>query len=322
MSAKLYDGNKENAVGTITLEDGITSIDTSAFSYCERLEEIIFPNSVTSIGEYAFLNCISLRELNLPEGLTSINNWAFFGCRGLEKINFPKSLTSIDKLAFLGCANLKTITYYEKTEEILKEYFGDEWENLEKILIDEKLAETLENEQMTDVISQEIEKLFGRAQECDPDAVLMLKNVVTRGQDLIENLYYDGHKKNSSRAIILRDDVTSIDAYEFKDWDKLEKIILPEGLLTIYDNAFEGCVNLKTIDFPENLTAIGEEAFKDCYNLKEIIFNKNLTAIDKYAFIYCDGLEKIAYHKNTEELLKKCFGLKQWDRLEKIALDD
>ena len=49
-----YDVNKDHAVGTIVLPEGLTSI-----------------------GENAFYNCSSLKEIVLPEGLTSIGFWHF-----------------------------------------------------------------------------------------------------------------------------------------------------------------------------------------------------------------------------------------------------
>ena len=290
MAAKLYDGNKEHAVGEIFIREGTTEITNSEFNNCKKLEKIILPDSVTSIGD-----------------------WAFNYCSNLTEIKFPANLISIGYQAFGDCWRLEKITYHKKTEDLLKNYLSSKWNMLEKIVIDEKTSK---------VKSEGIEELFAEAKKCDPDAILRLKNFIKRGQGLIASLYYDGNKKNAVGAIILSEDITAIDAYEFKDCDQLEKIILPESLLKIYDNAFEGCTALKEINLPENLTSIGEEAFKDCYNLKEIIFGKNLTSIDRYAFMYCDGLTKIAYHKKTEEILKKCFGRKQWDTLEKIVVED
>ena len=281
----------------IKLPDSLTSIDYWAFKDCSSLTEINFPDSLTSIYGWAFKGCSSLTEINFPDSLTYIGDRAFYGCTSLTEINFPDSLTSIDSYAFAYCSSLKKITYHKKTEELLKDYFGDKWNSFEKVLIAEDLPKVPSNEKKFAATFKEIEELFAKAKTCDPDALVQLKNFIKRAQDLIASLYYDGNKKNAVGSIILSEDITSIDACEFKDCDKLEKIILPEGL-----------------------TSIGKEAFKDCYNLEEIFFGKNLTSIEEYAFVYCDGLKKITYHKKIEDLLKKSFGKKQWASLKRNVI--
>lgn len=77
-----------------------------------------------------------------------------------------------------------------------------------------------------------------------------------------------------------------------------------------------------TITLEDGITSIAEKQFQFCYNLEEIFFVKNLTSIEKYAFVYCYGLKKITYHKKIEDLLKKCFGKKQWDSVKKIVIED
>ncbi len=42
--------NPNYTVGTITLEDGITSIADNQFESCDKLENIILPEGLTTIG--------------------------------------------------------------------------------------------------------------------------------------------------------------------------------------------------------------------------------------------------------------------------------
>ncbi len=93
---KLYwDGNKEHAVGTVVIRDGLTSIGNGAFEGCKSLKEIVVPEGLSSIGERAFDDCESLKEIVLPDGLTSIGWSAFYGCKSLKEIVLPDGLTSI-----------------------------------------------------------------------------------------------------------------------------------------------------------------------------------------------------------------------------------
>lgn len=104
-----------NGVGTITLEDNVTSIGYKAFARCTSLTSITIPNSVTSIGGYAFDGCTSLTSITIPNSVTSIGRFAFYGCSNLTSINIPNSVTSIGDLAFGCCFNLTKIICKAKT---------------------------------------------------------------------------------------------------------------------------------------------------------------------------------------------------------------
>ena len=88
----------------------VTSIGSSAFSYCFGLTSITIPNSVTSIGDEAFKGCASLTSVTIPNSVTSIGVAAFSVCSGLTSVTIPNSVTSIEKKTFGGCSGLTSIT--------------------------------------------------------------------------------------------------------------------------------------------------------------------------------------------------------------------
>ena len=158
---KLYwDGNKEHAVGTVVIRDGITKIDADSFRGCKKLEKIVLPDSLTEIGAGAFSHCTALTEINLPDSLNKIGKYAFYGCTGLTEIKFPDSLTSIGKSAFEGCENLEGISLPELLQannvgerafwncrgsigfgknfdaRAIGSIFGDKWRWLEEMMMD------------------------------------------------------------------------------------------------------------------------------------------------------------------------------------------
>ena len=61
----------------------VTSIDDSAFLYCESLTSVVIPNSVKNIGARAFYNCSGLTSVEIPNSVTSIGVEAFSGCGNL-----------------------------------------------------------------------------------------------------------------------------------------------------------------------------------------------------------------------------------------------
>lgn len=72
-----------------------------------------------------------------------------------------------------------------------------------------------------------------------------------------------------------------------------EEYAVPEGTLTIADDAFSYCRTLVSITLPDSITSIGDNAFCSCDNLKNITLPDSVTSIGKYAFIHCNALENI-----------------------------
>jgi len=73
---------------SITVPDGIISIDSMPFSGCSSLTSITLPDSITSIYSGAFAFCSNLKSVTLGNGVTSIYSYVFSGCSSLKNINF------------------------------------------------------------------------------------------------------------------------------------------------------------------------------------------------------------------------------------------
>ena len=114
---------KNSNVKKVVIEDGVTSIENSAFDSCSSLTSITIPDSVTSIGNSAFNNCSSLTSITIPDGVTSIGNSAFFGCSSLTSVTIPDSVTSIGNVAFCNCSSLTSITISDSVTSIEESTF-------------------------------------------------------------------------------------------------------------------------------------------------------------------------------------------------------
>lgn len=88
----------------------VTCIGYEAFAYCHTLESITIPNGVTTIEEGAFFDCYSLTSIVIPSTVVAIGDEAFGGCKGFTTITIPSSVTSIGLGAFEYCKNLQSIT--------------------------------------------------------------------------------------------------------------------------------------------------------------------------------------------------------------------
>lgn len=111
--------------GRVVVPDGITDIGDRAFMFCNKVTEVILPeslqgiglasfhgcgfshikipSSVTYIADTAFLCCTRLRELDLPEGMSVIANSLCCGCEELKRVSIPDSVVIIREGAFKIC---------------------------------------------------------------------------------------------------------------------------------------------------------------------------------------------------------------------------
>lgn len=92
------------------LGQDVKSIGEMAFCYCgDALTSVVIPNGVTSIDHDAFAGCIKLSYLTIPESVTTIGEGAFWNCKALTSITIPKDVESIGKAAFKECASLGSV---------------------------------------------------------------------------------------------------------------------------------------------------------------------------------------------------------------------
>jgi hypothetical protein len=98
-------------VGTVTIPDSVTTIQSFAFDRCTGLTGITIPEGITSIEKNTFVSCQMLTGITLPVSITSIGNSAFWGCRNLFSITIPENVISIEANAFLLCDSLVSVTF-------------------------------------------------------------------------------------------------------------------------------------------------------------------------------------------------------------------
>ncbi len=92
---KVRDGRM--AIETVTVPEGITSIQGRAFAGCRNLRSISLPASLTTLGNGAFEGCSSLSALTLPAGVPS------FWPSDLEKIRkFKRLVVSSPRTRLVG----------------------------------------------------------------------------------------------------------------------------------------------------------------------------------------------------------------------------
>lgn len=85
---------------------------------------------------------------------------------------------------------------------------------------------------------------------------------------------------------------------------------LPNGLLSIDNQAFMGCTNIKLLSLPEGITRIGEYTFQQCTSLALTTLPNNIETIGTNAFIGCSKLKLTSLPESLttlgERALRNC----------------
>ena len=61
--------------------------------------------------------------------------------------------------------------------------------------------------------------------------------------------------------------------------DKIESVVIEDGVTSIGANAFDGCSGLTSITIPSSVTSIGEHVFDGCSGLTSITIPSSVTSI-------------------------------------------
>ena len=261
-----YQGTDED----IIVPEGVHSIGSSAFYYCENLQSITLPDGLQSIGKSAFCICKNLQSISMPDGLQSIEEGTFKHCENLQSITLPDGLQSIGEEAFDFCSNLQSITLPDGLQSIGKSAF-DFCSNLQSITLPDSL------------------------QSIGESAFWGCKNLQSISMpDGLQSIEKEAFKEcESIKNIILPYGLQSIEEGTFMHCENLQSITLPDGLQSIGEEAFCGCKNLQSITLPDSLQSIGRSAFYYCPSLKSISIPKSVETIGDGFIDRCRNIQKV-----------------------------
>ena len=301
---------------SITIPDGVTSIGNSAFSRCSNLTSITIPDSVIFVDRYAFSdcssltnirisknitriedglfsNCTSLTDVEIHEGITSIGNGAFSSCIGLTSIIIPQTVSDIDENAFHYCDNLCQVI--NKSELLLTIGGMDNGfiACYAKLIIDKNGNKTYKDELDFEFI--DTSDGFRFVKESDGYKLVSYignKDTVTLPININGNAY-SIYKLKGVKKVIIPDGVTTIGNNAFYECSSLTDITIPNSVISIGKNAFYNCRCLENVVISNSVASIGESAFEGCYSLINISLPNNIKRIEEYTFRDCSALKNV-----------------------------
>ncbi len=279
---------KDSNIESIVIPEGITEIEDSAFSSCEKLTSVTIPSSVIYINAYAFSWCTSLTEVIIADNseLEIICENAFYNCDSIVNIEIPASVVSIGEWAFHDCENLETITIAPDSNltSIYDGAFG----------ICKKLKEFAIPKTVTHIGIA----VFA---SCPALSKITVDNDNPSFYSIDGNLYAkDGtlmvySSEKNEAAFNIPSFVTAIADYAF-DYSNLTTITIPESVTSIGECAFAHCYKLNSLYIPSSVVSIGEMVFYFCSAL-------SIIEVDEKNPVFCSSNGNL-YTKDMKTLLK------------------
>ena len=251
----------------IDVNEGTTTICGSAFSRCSRLTSITIPNSVTSIGSWAFNGCSSLTSITI-EATT------------------PPTLIN----GWLGYSGIIYIPDNTRWAYIVA--WGTDYtfiNNENTLTIHVETPGTLSD------------KIFDAEQR--PAFVTKLTVTGTLNDDDFTCM----RETMTSLVEVDLSGITNTTGVNFYGKNNLIKILLPENLTSIGDEAFFECSSLTSITIPNSVTSIGSLAFYNCDALTSITIPNSVTSIGNSAFARCDALTSITIPTSVTSIGSSAF---------------
>lgn len=99
--------------------------------------------------------------------------------------------------------------------------------------------------------------------------------------------------------------IKEIEYSDIENKELIEEIIIPEGVVSIGDNAFKGFTKLKKIKLPNSLHRLGKSVFANCTSLTKITIPEGISIINDYLFQNCTKLKSVKYSEDSIKVI--CF---------------
>lgn len=351
-----YDGiysTEENVIGnnmfansksliSIALPQTVTSINSFAFSYCDRLSSLTIPEMCNFMSEYALSGCKELKNIYVEEG-----NQTFKSCDGIlfslsedviYKVPFakdvyqyeiPASVKKIEGRAFEG-TNITSLKLPEKLEQIGR-YAFTKCGNILDVVIPNSVSilgdgafENCKNLK-TIVLSSAITKLesFTFNYCVNLRSLFVTKALQSISQHALNNCYslqqidvdVDNEYYCSYNGVLYSKDMKTL-VYYPKGMQN-DEYYIADGVETIFARAFEKCSKLQKVVVPSSMLEIGSYAFEGS-SVSTINLPNSIEKIGEYAFSSCKSLHSLSIPESVERIEQGL--LSYCDQLEYVCI--
>ena len=228
--------------GALIIPDDVVEIGDRAFAQT-NISSLQLSANLKVIGDAAFSSCASLAgTLSLPESLESIGSSAFHGCSMLSgTLTLPSKLTEIPFQCFMSCGFTGDLVIHDNIKSVGFSAFSSCAFN-GQLTLSSNLVKMEQNSFNSCMFQGEL---------IIPKAVQVIEGGVFQFTDFSKVVFEEGSE------------LVKIGEMAFHSCGRIsEPLVLPEGLITIGDNAFASCPLLPSVVIPSTVTTIGSCAFE------------------------------------------------------------
>ena len=151
--------------------------------------------------------------------------------------------------------------------------------------------------------------------EVEVPATIGKAKVTVIGKGAFDASDYAGSRnehREKIQKIVIPEGIIEIGEEAFYQCESLTSVVIPEGVIEIGEEAFYQCGSLTSVVIPEGVIEIGKEAFYGCKSLTSVVLPSTLKKIGDYAFAYCNELVEIAIPESTN------MGIRVFQRCDKL----
>jgi len=210
---------------SITLPEGITTIENISFGCCKQLTNIILPKSLKEINNN-FFSSTGITTINIPEGVTRIGNNCFSNCKQLTNVILPSSLIELGNCVFRN-TSITSIIIPEGLTKIGYNCF-EYCKQLTNVILPTSLKEISKYAFYKSSITE----------------ILIPEGITKIGNGCFDNC-------SELTNIKLPASLIEIDDRAFS-YTNITTITIPEGVTKIENGCFYHCDNLKSIILPSS----------------------------------------------------------------------
>ncbi len=233
----------------------------------------------------------NLKHVEIPEGITKIGKSCFFDKRGIVSVKLPATLTEIESRAFRNCICLEKVQFASSQVHIHEDAFKN-CSSLKEIQLENNASFTLAGiSQLSGSILPSLVQTIHRQ---------VLGNFSISGTILLKYL-------GDESRVVVPEGITRIGQEAFAGKEEIDQVRLPESLVEIGAGAFRDCLTMQSIFLPEKLSYIGTSAFENCVKLIRLSLPDGITQVKPRTFKRCQVLREIHFGNALTAIGKEAF---------------
>ncbi len=114
-------------------------------------------------------------------------------------------------------------------------------------------------------------------------------------------------QKDKIQKVVIENGVTNIGDYAFLDCSGITFVTIPNSVTSIGQDAFYGCSGLTSVTIPNSVTSIGGGAFYGCSGLTSVTIPNSVTSIGGGAFYGCRCLTSVTIPNSVTSIEASAF---------------